>query len=608
MDDKNIEILMKKRSEEIKKQREETSDVDINVEVNEQVTRKDNETKKEVNDTINKMQKGSLVWKVSVLVLLVAVNFLWMSNRNLKSEVEELQLEIVASLSSGDSYTYEGKAVLETDLIQVDNRVLVSVDFVISNIDKNIHYSNSGARVYVPLENMNLMLETPEVTKYVKENIVDINVPILTKNGVNYIDFSILNKLYGLDVLIGSDGSFSIFKETYKNLAFVSSKVEFIRTSDNMLNITEKEDKNLKSVVIDTYDDLSKIISEDGRIGYVKTSDIKTYNYDDVKLLLNEVREDFDYGNSLNMTWSQIYSYKSNPNLALDETIPGLDAISPTWFSLNINGIVINEADFRYVKNAQEKGYAVWGLFSNSFKPKWTSEMLNDEVYMKKTIAQIAFYAALYDLDGVNIDYENMYLEDKDRFSYFIKELSNLLKEQNVTLSIAVTVPGGSDQWSKVYDRKEIAKHVDYMMLMAYDEFWASSPVSGPVASIPWVIKGIEETLEEVPNEKLILGVPLFMRVWKESGNSVSSKAIGIKHLEDVLSDKDYSIEYDLDNMLNYISYNDEGKLHKIWLEDSDSLDKRIALTFKYKLPGIGSWSKEFVEDVTWTYINELLD
>ena len=36
--------------------------------------------------------------------------------------------------------------------------------------------------------------------------------------------------------------------------------------------------------------------------------------------------------------------------------------------SLNINGIVINEADFRYLNDAQSKGYEVWGLFNNSFK------------------------------------------------------------------------------------------------------------------------------------------------------------------------------------------------------------------------------------------------
>jgi spore germination protein YaaH len=286
----------------------------------------------------------------------------------------------------------------------------------------------------------------------------------------------------------------------------------------------------------------------------------------------------------------------------------GVDVISPTWFSLNINGIVINESDFRYMKAAHEKGYEVWGLFSNSFKPEWTSEMLSDETYRKKTIAQIAFYSALYDLDGINIDFENMYLDDQDKFTTFVSELYSVLQEQNVVTSIDVTVPGGSDQWSKVYDRLSLAKHVDYVMLMAYDEFWASSPVSGPVASIPWVEKGVRESLELIPNEKLILGVPLYMRVWIESGGSVTSKAIGIKHLEDLLEEVEYTLEYDEENFLNYISYRSDGKLHRIWIEDEESLRKRFALMNKYNLPGVGFWSREFIENNTWETIKNLLD
>lgn len=46
-------------------------------------------------------------------------------------------------------------------------------------------------------------------------------------------------------------------------------------------------------------------------------------------------------------------------------------------------------------------------------------------------------------------------------------------------------------------------KIVDYVMLMAYDEHWRTSPVSGSVASLPWVENGVVNTLKDVPNEKL---------------------------------------------------------------------------------------------------------
>lgn len=607
MDDKNIDILLKQRTEEIKKQREEDEN---NPEVipETEVVCAPNEEVKETIKTVGKVQKRSILWKLLALILLIGVNLLWMQNLNLNKNIKDLELEVISLLSGGESFTYMDQTMEKHDLLLLDNRTLINVDYVIDVIDNAVHYSNSGTRVYIPLENIDFQLETKEVTEYVKKNIVDINVPILVRNDVNYIDFDVMKKLYNLEIITALDGSFAIFNNNYTNLVIVDSNIEFVKTSHGMKVISDEEPTQVKAIVLDTHEDLSKIITASGRIGYVRTADLKTFNLDFVITSLNEIRPNHDYGENVNMTWTQISEYKNNPDLSIESSIPGLDAISPTWFSLNINGIVINEADFRYIYDAHEKNYEVWGLFSNSFKPGWTSDMLNDEVYRKKTIAQIAFYAAFYDLDGVNIDYENMYLADQDKFTQFIAELSSILREQNVTLSLAVTVPGGSDQWSKVYDRVNLAKHVDYLMLMAYDEFWASSPVSGPVASIPWVEKGIRETLDLVPNEKLILGIPLYMRVWIESGGSVSSKAFGIKHLPGILEEQTYESEYDDENFINYVSYRSDGKLHRVWVEDETSIEKRIALMNKYHLPGIGSWSREFVEMDTWEYINDILD
>ncbi len=84
----------------------------------------------------------------------------------------------------------------------------------------------------------------------------------------------------------------------------------------------------------------------------------------------------------------------------------------------------------------------------------------------------------------------------------------------------------GSDQWSKFLDREAISKYVDYVMLMAYDEHWASSPTSGSVASIGWVERGVSESLKLIPKEKLILGVPFYTRIWTEKYLMVKRKLV----------------------------------------------------------------------------------
>ncbi len=126
-----------------------------------------------------------------------------------------------------------------------------------------------------------------------------------------------------------------------------------------------------------------------------------------------------------------------------------------------------------------------------------------------------------------------------------------LCRKQNLVLSIDVTVPWGSDQWSKFLDREAISKYVDYVMLMAYDEHWASSPTSGSVASIGWVERGVSESLKLIPKEKLILGVPFYTRIWTEKISNgktkVSSKSIGMQYVDKYLSDKNESLKWDKD-------------------------------------------------------------
>ena len=611
MDEKNIDLLIKKRSEEIRKEREENP-IQTQEESNQKIGAKETAcvSQRDIDETLNtlnRVQKRSLLWKVLVLILVVALNVLWFKNISLQKDLEAVQAEKLNLLDLSPVHAYNDISLETSDFIVQDQRQWIKADVVIKHIDTSVHYSNSGTRVYVPLASIKFDLESPEVTEYVKSNIVDINIPIMEINEEKYIDFEVLRKLYGLEVMTALDGSFVIYDENYEYLKQVDSHVRFEITRHNMDEYLEGEGTLVDAVVVKEYEDLSKIITKNGRTGYVKSRVVKPRILDYSQEPLNVVREDFKPEEPFHVTWNQVSSYRNNPNIESQEDLPGVSILSPTWFSLNINGIVINESDFRYMRQAHDSGYYVWGLFSNSFNPSWTSDMLNEEVYRKRAIAQILFYTALYDLDGVNIDYENMYLDDKEAFTRFIAELSPLLKSQNVVLSIDVTVPGGSDQYSLVLDRFNLGKHVDYMMLMAYDEHWGSSPISGPVASIPWVEKGLTRTLEEVPSEKLLLGIPLYMRIWIESNGSVTSKAIGIRHLEGVLENQDYQASYDEENGVNYISYESDGKDYRIWVEDEVSLQKRIDFVKTYNLGGIATWSKQFADEETWSFIYDAL-
>ena len=218
--------------------------------------------------------------------------------------------------------------------------------------------------------------------------------------------------------------------------------------------------------------------------------------------VLHKLRQPFQPTGKISLVWDHVLGEPAD--LAQEEKIPGLTVISPTWFAVTDNrGTVASKADWKYVQDAHDKGYKVWPLISNSFDPDMTKEFLADEAAQDRTVRQLLLFTALYDLDGINIDFENVYDDDKDRLTAFVAKLADRLREQRVVVSFDATVPSGVPMWSNCYDRPALGKLVDYFMVMTYDEHWRTSPVAGSVASIGWVERGIVSTLQYVPKEVL---------------------------------------------------------------------------------------------------------
>jgi len=505
--------------------------------------------------------------------------------------------------------------IIEASVLVEGSSIYLPLEFVKSYLDSSVYISEDEKRAFIDLSNKDFEMEEENITDFIKENDIDINVPLRSINSTKYLPIKQLGKIFNVDVSFNQDSRIVIIDRFSDEAKF--SKIKF----DNV-NIYSKRSTRSRSIDMVNQGNTVKILSEDnewyevrtekGYFGYVEKKyideELKSIEYDNK---LNHVREQEASKEKINVTWE--YVYEKTPDISNEEKIQGLDVVTPTWFSLSNEGIVINKADFNYVREAHEKGYKIWGLVDNSFDPKLTSEVINNEEIKEKVIAQIAFYASLYDLDGINIDFENIYYEDKDAFVTFVEDLTSILKKQNLIVSIDVTVPSGSERWSKVYDREKLAKIVDYVALMAYDEHWATSPVSGSVASIGWVERGIERSLDYIPKEKLLLGIPFYTRIWKETKDSngkikVSSKAVPIRNVEEILDKYNAEVSWDEETGQHFATYKDEDATYKVWIEDTESIKLKIELAKKHGLKGIASWRKGYEYDEVWEVINTVVD
>ncbi|QZY55662.1 glycosyl hydrolase family 18 protein [Crassaminicella profunda] len=372
-----------------------------------------------------------------------------------------------------------------------------------------------------------------------------------------------------------------------------------------------KEDETIDILKEDG--DWLKVLTPRGKVGYVQKEEVKDIE-ESMGLEVTNKPIWKPENEKINLTWE--YVYKKVSKEATTGELKGLNIVSPTWIGLkDAAGNINHKISKDYIDWAKNRDHKVWPLFKNNFDPDLTNTFLKDAIAREKAINEVLKLIKENNMDGINIDFENIFLKDKEKLVLFVRELSSVFHENGLVVSMDVTAKGGSENWSQCYDRAALGQAVDYVALMAYDEHWGSSPVSGSVASLGWVEEIINGLLEEVPSEKLLLGVPFYTRIWTETPSKddptkmvVKSKSASMKTINEILKKENITKVWDENSGQNYVEYVENNKVRKIWIEDAISMKARVDLINKYNLAGIASWRRGFETEDIWNVIDENLN
>ncbi|MFF2890375.1 glycosyl hydrolase family 18 protein [Paenibacillus sp. NPDC057967] len=485
--------------------------------------------------------------------------------------------------------------------------------------DKPIHYEEESKTLVMTTADKVLRLKTDALTGIMNQSDYKLTIAAEVVDNTVYIPTEPLEELFGIHAEYDEASSIiTIVREAEAiQLAEATSKDgSAIRVAPSI-----REPYLFKVPQGDTVriweeaDGWMLVQNTAGHVGYMNKKDLRLTKIDQIPE--REKPKAFIpwkvMGSKINLTWEAVYNRKTDTSKIGD--MPGVNVVSPTWFELkDAKGTIEGKADPAYVKWAHNRGYQVWGLFSNGFEPKQTTEALSTVETRFSMIQQLLAFAEIYNLQGINIDFENVYTKDKENLVQFVKEMTPLLHEQGLVVSIDVTPKSNSEMWSVFLDRPALGKVVDYMMVMAYDEHWASSPKAGSVASLPWVEKSMTRILEEdgVPASKLILSMPLYTRIWTEQKDEsgavkVSSKAVGMETVKSIISEKKLKPVLDEAAGQHYVEYQEEGALKRIWIEDELSMKSRVEIARKYDLAGVATWQRSFQTPSIWGAIDEAL-
>lgn len=496
--------------------------------------------------------------------------------------------------------------------IDENNNVFLSLEDIENYFDKYIEYNEQTGDIITTstINIADLNTKSNEITINGEEE--QLNSAPIQLNDTIYLPFSeISEKVYDVDLEYIKDTNTIVIDslDRKQEVANVNTKVKIKYKPQTLSRTLEKIEENEEVVYIEDTNDWSKIRAKDGTIGYIKKEDLSN---------IKTTREDKEYiskvNGKVNLVWDYYSEYVNAPDRT-GETLDGVNVVSPSFFSIlkGSNGEINNNAERggdKYIEWAHNNNYQVWAMFSNNSLRDTTSQILNDYEKRETMIENLIDLVKEYNVDGVNVDFENMNDEDKDVYSRFLIELAPRLKILGKTLSVDVTAPDGSETWSLCFDRNTISNVADYIVFMAYDQYGVSSSKAGTTAGYDWVETNIKKFLgqEDVDPDKIILGIPLYMRLWKEEDGEVTSKVVNIKDMYDNLPENQVA-NWDDKLKQYYVEYEDDGATYKMWIENDKSIGEKINLAKQYNLAGIAFWEKDReANDEFWTTVKDELN
>ncbi|OLO42327.1 hypothetical protein BTR23_03645 [Alkalihalophilus pseudofirmus] len=288
----------------------------------------------------------------------------------------------------------------------------------------------------------------------------------------------------------------------------------------------------------------------------------------------------------------------------VNQTSHSVNVVSPSYFDVNPDGTLklTYQLDTHFIETMHQQGIRVVPFLSNHWDREIGRAMLANK---EQAAQQIADAIERYNLYGVNVDLENITVADRDNFTEFVRLLRELVPaHKEVSVAVAANPNGWNTGWHGAYDYTNLAKYVDYIMIMSYDESYHGGD-PGPVASLPWVERSIQYAIDQdVPRDKIVVGLAQYGRYWME-GASVGGFGISNTAVEQMIERYNGTVEFDEasqspkatitiregDPVTVVGGRTLEPGTYTIWFENEESARQKLGLVSKYNIRGVGTWS-----------------
>jgi len=289
-----------------------------------------------------------------------------------------------------------------------------------------------------------------------------------------------------------------------------------------------------------------------------------------------------------------------------------IDVLSPAWYDANANGSITGYARRDVIDAAHANRVAIIPLVVNKdVDPGVGHAILADASRRAALCANLVNEAKAYGYAGFQLDFEQILWTDRELLTELVRDCAAVFHPAGLNLSIAVIprLPGDDSatgwllnyfrQWSGAYDFAALAKAADFLSFMTYDEHnGVTAP--GAVSGTPWMRLALDFSMQGVPPEKAMLGLPTYYHDWTGVGRLTSSS-----YADAMILAQQYGATpaYDATEEEMHFGYDAYGVHHELWIQSTDTLRRKLPLMYEYGLKGISVWRMGLEDPSFWSLI-----
>ena len=374
---------------------------------------------------------------------------------------------------------------------------------------------------------------------------------------------------------------------------------------DRTAFITKRLDRGVSFIAFAPDGDFFRVRTAEGLLGYINMADMQFA--DPPRIVARPVSplpvSPPAFEGPINLSWEMITAPQGNITAMNNPLPPGLNVISPTWFSFDsyaLNGNIDSFACREYVEWAHSHGVYVWPKIFDTNRDI-SHAILTNYRARERAITQLLRFVDEYRLDGIIVNFEHIRGTDGRYYVQFLRELAPEMRFRNAVLTVATFVPA---PWFAHYHHDLVGRTVDFVAIMTYDEHYGGSPEPGPVASLPFVRRSVADALQLIPREKLLMGLPFYNRLWHvnpDGSHRISN--IGMARPWALVEEWGVIPVWDDEIGSYYVNFNDGTTTYRMWIECERSIGEKLSVYNYFGIAGVASWRRGLESPGVWDKI-----